>query len=131
MAAFTAAPAAADPPQSTRQRATSIMESTYGGFAFIKQSHESPFDWSSDGCSWTPPPQRWEQEVPCQEHDFGYRNFGKGLTLDRTEARRAWIDQRFLSEMLRNCNQHPFSPNCYPNAMALYAAVRNMSDWRD
>jgi len=133
--------AVADPPESLRQRATSIMNDTYGGFMVAKRSKEHPFDWRSNGCNWpTPPLWAWEQNVPCQQHDFGYRNFGSGLKLDRTEARRAWIDGIFLREMLRNCKDlfpYPYAvvayayADCVEGAHLMYAAVRNFNDWRD
>src|SRR5687768_15511713 len=64
------------------------------------------FDWTTDGCSIPGPKLNTARIVfnrPCQLHDFGYRNFGKGLTLERTEDRRNWIDNRFRDEMYRIC----------------------------
>jgi len=130
-AGITATPAEADPWESALQRANFIMNQTYNGFLVEKQLNDGPFVWSSDGCSWTPLPWSWEQDLPCQQHDFGYRNFGKGLRLDRTEDRRGWLDQRFLTEMLRNCDAHPWYPHCVDGAYTMYAAVRNFNDWHD
>jgi Prokaryotic phospholipase A2 len=115
----------------TKSRAIDIMNQSYGDFLNTKGTGEAPFDWSSDGCSWTPPPWSWEQNGPCQLHDFGYRNFGKGLTLERTEDRRAWIDQRFLDEMQRNCNQHWWYTSCPSGIHVMWGVVRNFNDWRD
>lgn len=45
-------------------------------------------------------------EKSCDRHDFGYRNYGTnsgGRALDPTEARRASIDSRFLSNMDHQC----------------------------
>jgi len=124
-------PAAADPP--LKNQAISLVSSTYGQFMAAKRSslRNNRFDWSTDGCSWTPPPWNWEHRAPCEQHDFGYRNFGKGLTLERTESRRAWIDARFLTEMLRNCRDHWWYPNCTNGAYTMYAVVRNFNNWRD
>jgi hypothetical protein len=115
----------------TKSRAIDIMNQSYGDFLKTKARHEAPFDWSTDGCSWTPPPWNWEQRGPCELHDFGYRNFGKGLTLERTENRRGWIDQRFLDEMRRNCRQHWWYTSCPNGILTMYGVVRNASDWSD
>jgi hypothetical protein len=72
---------------------------------------------------------------PCQLHDFGYRNFGKGLTLARNEDMRNVIDDRFRDEMYRICNDPRASlplggyTNCLATASAMYGVVRNGSDW--
>jgi Prokaryotic phospholipase A2 len=123
--------ALADPPLKTR--AIGVVSVSYGEFMTIKRSpaRDKVFDWSTDGCSWTPPPWNWEHRAACEQHDFGYRNFGNGLRLERTESRRAWIDQRFLTEMLRNCRQHWWYPNCVDGAYTMYAVVRNFNNWRD
>jgi len=100
------------------------------------------FDWTDDGCSGR------EQiglvsnvyrnlfNQPCRQHDFGYRNFGKGLTLERTEQRRAFIDGRFLYEMKRVCNnsfprwwQFANKQTCFKTADGVYGAVRVLSNW--
>lgn len=47
-------------------------------------------------------------EKSCDRHDFGYRNYGTdsgGRALDPTEARRASIDSRFLSNMDHQCRK--------------------------
>jgi hypothetical protein len=120
------APAAAD----TKSRAIDIMSQSYGDFLHTKSAGEAPFDWYSNGCNLpTPPPWSWEQDGPCQLHDFGYSNFGFGLTLERTEARRAWIDERFLQEMQRNCSEHPWYTSCGLGIYAMYTAVRNFNNW--
>jgi hypothetical protein len=115
----------------TKSRAIAIMSQSYGDFLNTKRHHEPPFNWSSDGCSFTPPLWAWEQNGPCQLHDFGYANFGRhgadagtALGLEPTEARRAWIDQRFLTEMQRNCRQHWWYQSCPNGIYVMYAAVR-------
>ena len=90
------------------------------------------FDWTDDGCSKTPPPAMWVFRSACRQHDFGYRNFGKGLTLERTEERRAWIDARFLAEMYRICSGFGASTGtCRAEARVMWSAVRRFNDWRD
>lgn len=84
------------------------------------------YDWTSDGCSWTPDSWKAIFDAPCQQHDFGYRNFGKGLTMQRTETRRKWIDRRFLREMWRVCSTWslPSRGSCNAAARTMYTAVR-------
>ncbi|WP_433232236.1 phospholipase A2 [Actinomadura formosensis] len=98
------------------------------------------FDWTDDGCSGRDQiggPSNVYRNLfnqPCQLHDFGYRNFGNGLQLDRTETRRAWIDSRFLTEMRRVCDTS-FANNRYKRTLCrieadgVYAVVRNGSNW--
>jgi hypothetical protein len=64
------------------------------------------FNWTDDKCSppWMPEfIYRKLFQEPCQQHDFGYRNFGNWMRLGRNELTRAWIDHRFLFEMRRLC----------------------------
>jgi hypothetical protein len=107
-----------------------------------KPSPYNAFDWSDDGCS-PPTPDSWKSlfNGPCQLHDFGYRNFGKGLSLGRNENTRSWIDNRFRIEMQRLCNNnfpHPWQyPNreaCFNEAQIIWQGVRQGSffpggDW--
>jgi hypothetical protein len=91
------------------------------------------FDWTTDGCSWTPPYWRDIFDGPCQQHDFGYRNFGKGLQLERDNARLAFIDRRFHGEMRRVCSTWGISlqaAECYKMALYMYGAVGAANDWR-
>lgn len=94
------------------------------------------FDWSTDGCSRTPSSWASLFDPACQEHDFGYRNFGKGLTLGRNEPTRAWIDDRFHTEMKSICNykfsnwtQYANLQACFTEADVMYAAVRLANSW--
>lgn len=94
------------------------------------------FDWTTDGCSWTPGYLASRFRGPCEEHDFGYRNFGKGLTLGRDETQRKFIDDRFRSEMDRVCDTMPGwnrfqRSECRQEGRVMYEVVRRMSDWRD
>ena len=100
------------------------------------------FEWTTDGCSGPtgrlPPAGSWSSifNAPCQQHDFGYRNFSKNLTLNRTESMRKWIDQRFKTEMDRVCSS--WSNNtfldrsksaCYKAASTMYKAVSAYNYW--
>lgn len=83
------------------------------------------YDWTTDGCSWTPQPWKTIFDAPCEQHDFGYRNFGKGLTLGRTEATRAWIYGNFYYEMGSVCATWGWGRQiCFNTATAMYSAVR-------
>jgi hypothetical protein len=80
---------------------------TYDQFAVFSRVHLKPFDWSTDGCSGPKFTQHVYKDLfdkPCRLHDFGYRNYGRGLHLGRNETTRAWIDLRFKQEMDRRCN---------------------------
>jgi hypothetical protein len=94
------------------------------------------FDWTDDGCSgaeqigWVSNVYRNLFNEPCRLHDFGYRNFGKGLALERTEAKRTAIDARFRVEMDRLCHatftrwwQVANKELCLREAAAVWAAV--------
>ncbi|MEV5721796.1 phospholipase A2 [Amycolatopsis mediterranei] len=94
------------------------------------------FDWTDDGCSGADqigPVSNVYRNLfnkPCRLHDFGYRNFGKGLSLGRTEDVRAMIDARFRVEMERLCNatftkwwQVANRKLCLGEAAAVWAAV--------
>jgi Prokaryotic phospholipase A2 len=79
------------------------MSLTYEEFMWMKRNDPVPaFDWSSDGCSWTPNVMYFDLAKifypTYQLHDFGYRNFGKGLRLGHDEKTRAWIDGRLLTD---------------------------------
>lgn len=128
--------AVADPP--LKSQAIGIMNLTYDQFMKAKASptRNGRFDWASDGCSapWLFKASTivqaaiWMHNAPCQQHDFGRRNFGHGLTLERTESRRNWIDARFRSELNRNCNDHWWYPSCHATAGAVYVVMRAFSD---
>jgi hypothetical protein len=113
-------------------RATSIVNSNFHTFMAIKASTPSPFDWSDDGCSGP----TWDAGLPfsadpCRQHDFGYRNFGRGLQLGRDEAHRSWIDDRLKAELQRSCDERYIGfigwlgPLCRQSANSFHIAVRN------
>lgn len=94
------------------------------------------FDWSTDGCSPpTPDAPAGVFRGACRLHDFGYRNFGKGPTLGRNEAQRKQIDDRFLVEMYRTCDDTGSLggyTKCAIIAYGMYEAVRKVpsNDWK-
>lgn len=101
---------------------------------FARVPHEPPFDWSTDGCSRTPPAWARAFRQACRQHDFGYRNLGRGLRLRPTEAARAWVDARLLAELrricARRCAARPRAA-CRARAWAMYLAVRAFGPrWR-
>ena len=72
------------------------------------------------------------RDVSALSHDFGYRNFGNGLRLDRTEARRAWVDGRLLAGLRQVCAERYRSVRlalCRAKARLMWAAVRTFNDW--
>ncbi|MEV6695312.1 phospholipase A2 [Micromonospora sp. NPDC051196] len=97
------------------------------------------FDWDTDSCSGPVPESLRNLFHPaCQQHDFGYRNFGKGLTLGRDEGTRRWIDDRMQAEMKDICNyrfsdwlQYANLQVCFKEAEAMWLAVRLASDWSE
>lgn len=108
-----------------------------------KPSPYNAFDWTDDGCSGRDTAWLFSRAIsnayrdlfngPCQLHDFGYRNLGKGLSLQRNEETRAWIDGRFLSEMNRLCDETyrgSAKLRCRVNARTVYSVVRVASSWR-
>jgi hypothetical protein len=127
-------PAAAHAAPNLRAQADEIMKKDYNSFVEYKRAvHPAPFNWSDDGCSGPfliRPVYRSLFNRPCQQHDFGYRNYGGGLRLGRNENARAWIDGRFLSEMRRLCTSkwgvlNPHRHTCLAQAGAVWTGVRH------
>ncbi|GGZ36712.1 hypothetical protein GCM10010387_33480 [Streptomyces inusitatus] len=89
-----------------KRRADRVMALSYKKFAKAKRA--KPFDWRADGCSVPMKdfPYKKKFRRACDQHDFGYRNYGaRGkLELSPTRATRKKIDGRFLAEMRRTCN---------------------------
>lgn len=104
--------------------------------AFLDESAlaPAPFDWSTDGCSSTPASWAGFFDAPCRQHDFGYRNLGRGLALRPTERVRRWVDGRFLTELRRACaedTQGLALTRCRMRARAMHTAVRLFNtDWQ-
>ncbi|HEY5144446.1 MAG TPA: phospholipase A2 [Solirubrobacteraceae bacterium] len=132
LAAGAASPAAAAPTGLTAQ-VRRLVAMPYDAFLTVKRTvPAAPFDWSTDGCSRTPAEWAAIFDGPCEQHDFGYRNFGNGLRLDRTEARRAWIDGRLLAGLRQVCTERYRSVRlvlCRTRARLMWAAVRTFNDW--
>lgn len=119
-----------------KQQADKIMSLDYLSFVKYKRSrHPKPFNWSDDGCSGPAGIKKAYRRLfnrPCQQHDFGYRNYGQpdGLRLGRNEDVRNWIDNRLLQEMRRLCTTNwgrlnPKRHTCLTTAGAVWTAVRH------
>lgn len=108
-------------------RAVRLVALDHHKFLQEKATAPPPFDWSTDGCTSTPPSWAVTFDGPCQQHDFGYRNLGHGLRLRPTRAARAWVDRRFLRELRRVCAEQftgLAAAECRAQARAMHAAVR-------
>lgn len=99
-----------------------LMNRPYGEFLDFKaaaQNRANPLRliWDDNGCS-----APWQANLvrsrvglwagyfngPCQQHDFGYRNYGTdgtGKGLSPTEDTRRWVDDRLRTEMNRVCDK--------------------------
>lgn len=132
-ALLAAAPAASASTALERQ-AVHLGAVDYHAFLIAKLEAPAPFDWSTDGCTKTPPAWAITFDGPCQQHDFGYRNLGHGLRLRPTEAARLTVDRRLLTEVRRVCAER-FTAlealRCRVRARAMYTAVRlfNQAWW--
>ena len=118
----------------TKSLGDAIMRMDYKTFIEYKGIRAPrPFDWSADGCSFpTPRSLRHLFSQPCQQHDFGYRNYGRGLRLGRNENTRGWIDGRLLTESRRLCDrsfprwyQKANKATCRNQAYAMWVALRH------
>ncbi len=84
-------------------------------------------DWSTDYCS-APfvgnTGRSFNFRLPCQRHDFGYRNLK--IIGAFTEENRKRVDERFLTDMKSTCAPRGVTQryNCYLWADTFYAAVR-------
>lgn len=68
--AFTPVPAhAASGPEA---RATQLIAMDHHAFLLQKATAPPPFDWSTDGCTSTPPDWALTFDGPCQQHDQSY-----------------------------------------------------------
>jgi YD repeat-containing protein len=111
--------------EALRKRADGYMTAPLDDFLVAKNQAPGPFEWSDNGCSFPfPYPTRPQFLEPCQRHDFGYRNYGHGLSLADDEDTRHWIDDRLLLDMLRTCDGDDF---CIDAANDTYIGVRLLS----
>ncbi len=68
----------------------------------------------------------------CDRHDFGYRNYGKGLQLERTDVQRAKIDRKLSDNMDLQCKkrfghkvlEYAQRKTCFRVSGLFYRAVR-------
>lgn len=96
---------------------------------FVRENRRfySDLDWSTDYCS-APfvgnTGRSFNFRLPCQRHDFGYRNLK--IIGAFTEENRRRVDDRFLADMKTTCAPRPVTQkyNCYLWADTFYAAVR-------
>ena len=85
-------------------------------------------DWTTDYCS-APlvgnTGRSFNFRIPCQRHDFAYRNMKLLGRFDEVNRKRA--DEQFLADMQTTCTPRGFSQrfNCYAWAETFYAAVRS------
>lgn len=108
--------------------ANRIMRKTYRGFDLYKKLFRTwPYDWNDNGCS-GPTPRNLKRlfNLACEQHDFGYRNYGQYLDLGRTEAKRKWIDDRLREELLRICRAETavLRTHCVVAANTMWAVLR-------
>jgi hypothetical protein len=111
-----------------RSHADYYMSESMSQFLAHKRQAPRPFNWQDDGCSNVPDrPYGYNFKNACARHDFGYRNYGRGLRLDRSEARRYWIDATFYWDMARECQTHRWMyRHCMGVATAYYQGVRRL-----
>ncbi len=126
-------------------QARHIMDMDYREFLRLKRFRPGPFNWADDGCSFPGRDRIWRElrreiakrvriifDKPCEQHDFGYRNFGQrdGLLLGPTERTRNWIDWRLYIELKRACrvehSRRSLIVPCYADARGIYEALK----WR-
>lgn len=137
LAVIGAPAASAGETASVKERADKIMNLSYKKFA--KADHSKPFDWRNNGCS-SPLPYTPFQEVfrrACNQHDFGYRNYGSatkgGLKLSPTRATKNRIDGKFALELKRTCEDtyavwNPQRHACLTAGGGYYTAVSQGGD---
>ncbi|MBM3729224.1 MAG: hypothetical protein FJW44_00150 [Actinobacteria bacterium] len=88
-------------------------------------------DWSTDYCS-APfvgnAGRSFNFRLPCQRHDFGYRNLK--IIGAFTEENRKRVDDRFLADMRTTCAPREVTQRykCYLWADTFYVAVRIFAD---
>jgi hypothetical protein len=96
---------------------------------FIRENRRfyRDLDWSTDYCS-APfvgnTGRSFNFRLPCQRHDFGYRNLK--IIGAFTEENRKRVDDRFLVDMKSTCTPRGVTQryNCFLWADTFYAAVR-------
>lgn len=106
-------------------RMRTFMIGSMANFQRAKGNHPSPFDWNDNGCS-SPIDisGAYNFNKACERHDFGYRNYGHGLTVNPTDGQRAAVDGQFLKDMRAWCSANSPTGGCELAARAYYGAVR-------
>jgi hypothetical protein len=98
-----------------------------------KSALDSNFDWDDyDGCSAGTEGFRDFFRRACLRHDFGYRNFGKGLQLVSTGDQKKKIDVRFHTDMDNLCRNRlsgDAERECLIVSDGAYAASRNLGQF--
>ena len=132
-AVMTVKPNKADWPSLSSQM-TKYMNESMSAFQRNKKNHPGRFDWSDDGCSI---PEFASVIVgsqyksyfrdSCERHDFGYRNYGHGLTIAPFDSRREFVDLNFRKDMRNWCAGHRTGSSlsaCYSAAQKYVDGVR-------
>ncbi|HEX8345102.1 MAG TPA: phospholipase [Actinoplanes sp.] len=81
------------------------------------------FDWSTDYCTSSPDnPLGFNFRLPCNRHDFGYRNY---RAMGAFSANKARVDDAFYADLKRVCATYAAAlrPACYSLAWTYYSAV--------
>jgi len=131
---FVAASVAAPSPHSAATLGTVVERGVFATELtefprFVRENRRfyRDLDWSTDYCS-APfvgnTGRSFNFRLPCQRHDFGYRNLK--IIGAFTEENRRRVDDRFLADMKTTCAPRPVTQkyNCYLWADTFYAAVR-------
>ncbi len=107
-------------------RMNGLMTESLSAFMKHKKAKGGPWNWSDNGCN-SPAVRAAEFYRACARHDFGYRNYGWGLTVNPTDSRRLWVDERFRTDMRAICRANHSGKartDCYKAAAINYAGVR-------
>ncbi len=103
-------------PRASRQGASDIYFTSNDAFKAKKaqRANDGPitawlrvYDWGSNGCAG----QDFSHNLSdmfrdaCDQLDFAYRNFGRGLKLDNSDAQKSRIDEHFYNLLLQRCNK--------------------------
>ncbi|MER7277469.1 phospholipase [Dactylosporangium sp. NPDC000244] len=100
---------------------------SYGAWNTARQ-HQSQwaaygFDWTTDYCSSSPDqPLGFDFRLPCQRHDFGYRNY---KAIGAFPANKGRIDDAFYFDLKAKCATYNafVRPACTSLAWTYYQAV--------
>lgn len=115
------------------QRATHLQfEVSLRRFIRVKRSPkgtvDAKFTWTDNGCSapFGAITSYWSGvfDRSCKRHDFGYRNFGHGLSLGSNDTTKRRIDSRLHADMDHQCSNYDGSQGaCYAASDSFYYAV--------